>query len=143
MDHQFGNIGSWTADKLQRIKSYLDAYQQALKNQPFSLEFIDAFAGTGYVNQKITFQGQSLFDQDETLLLKDFIDGSARVALQTNPPFSKYTFIEKHQRRCTELEKLKVEFPNLSESISVICGEANMEVKRLVHRTGFPQDAVQ
>lgn len=131
MDHQFGNISSWTADKLQRIKSYLDAYQQALKNQPFKLEYIDAFAGTGYIHSKITIRGELLFDQDETLVLKDFIDGSARVALQSNPPFSRYTFIEKHQKRCIELENLKTDFPDLAGSISVICGEANIEIKRL------------
>ena len=42
---QFG--GDWTAEKLERLRKYLIAYQQALKNQPFTLCYIDAFAGAG------------------------------------------------------------------------------------------------
>jgi len=32
---QFG--GSWTEQKLQRLREYLIAYQKALKNAPFTL----------------------------------------------------------------------------------------------------------
>jgi hypothetical protein len=131
MSHKFGNIDSWTKDKLERIEAYLDAYLKALKNQNFVLEYIDAFAGTGYVSRKVEMQAESLFDIEETVKLRDFIDGSARVALQTNPPFSRYRFIEKHSGRCGELEKLKLEFPPLADRIEVICGDANTEVQRL------------
>ena len=39
--------GKWTIDKLDILERYLDAYTTALKNQPFKLMYIDAFAGTG------------------------------------------------------------------------------------------------
>src|SRR5690606_24601920 len=81
----------------------------------------------------------SLFDSDETVMLRDFIDGSARVALKTQPPFDRYIFIEKHRKRFAELERLKVEFPALAEKIDVICGEANSHVQRLCEEDWISQ----
>lgn len=131
MLHEFGNINSWTADKLEKVKKYLDAYLVALKNQPFQLEYIDVFAGTGYVNRKIDVAPPTLFDSESVITLKEFIDGSARVALQTSPPFSQYRFIEKHRKRCKELEQLKTAFPHLETRIEVACAEANRYVQEL------------
>ncbi|MDE0205517.1 MAG: three-Cys-motif partner protein TcmP [Candidatus Tectomicrobia bacterium] len=37
--------GPWTQEKLDILRRYLDAYTTALKNQPFTLTYIDAFAG--------------------------------------------------------------------------------------------------
>lgn len=138
MAHKFGNIDTWTSDKLEKVEAYLDAYLTALKNQNFKLEYIDAFAGTGFVTRKIPVKGETLFELDETVRLKDFIDGSARVALQTSPPFSVYRFIEKNQKRVRELEKLKDEFPN--RSIQVIHGEANIEVRQLCNANWISQN---
>lgn len=131
MAHEFGNISSWTRDKLDRVREYLDRYMVAMKNQPFHLEYIDAFAGTGYVNRKFQVAAESLFDSGETVSLREFIDGSARLALQTNPTFSKYTFIERHRRRCNELAKLKEEFPAIANSIVIVNGEANLHVQEI------------
>ena len=39
--------GPWTNDKLEILRRYLDAYTTALKNQPFNLIYVDAFAGGG------------------------------------------------------------------------------------------------
>ena len=39
--------GPWTEEKLAILKKYLDTYTTVLKNQPFRLIYIDAFAGTG------------------------------------------------------------------------------------------------
>lgn len=129
--HDFGNIGAWTKDKLDRVEEYLDRYMVALKNQRFQLEYIDAFAGTGYVSRKFQVGAESLFETEETVNLREFIDGSARIALRTNPPFSKYTFIEKHSKRCRELLKLKEEFLHLADSIEVINDEANRRIQEI------------
>lgn len=130
MDHKFGNIDSWTKSKLEKVEKYLDAYLIALKKQRFSLEYIDAFAGSGFVSRKVSMARESLFD-DGTVSLKDFIDGSARIALQTSPAFDRYVFIEKHRKRFDELQQLKVEFPSLAHSIETIRGDANAEVQKL------------
>ncbi|MGQ0542463.1 MAG: three-Cys-motif partner protein TcmP [Blastocatellia bacterium] len=131
MPHEFGNISSWTKDKLDRVQEYLNRYMVVMTKQRFHLEYIDAFAGTGYVNGKVQVTHGSLFDSGETTSLRDFIDGSVRLALQTTPPFSKFTFIESHQSRCNELLKLKDEFPSLATSIEVIHGEANIHVQNI------------
>lgn len=139
MAHKFGNIDSWTKDKLTKVEDYLNAYLTALKKQHFKLEYIDAFAGSGYVNTKIEMHAPSLFDNDETIKFRDFIDGSARVALQTDPPFDKYIFIEKHRKRCEELEKLKLDFSDRADSINIIRGEANIHVQRLCEQDWIGQ----
>ena len=38
--------GPWTIEKLNILSNYLDFYTTALKNLPFQLMYIDAFAGT-------------------------------------------------------------------------------------------------
>ena len=41
--------GPWTREKLNILEKYLNAYTKALKDQPFKLMYIDAFAGNGRV----------------------------------------------------------------------------------------------
>lgn len=132
--HSFGNINTWTKSKLDKVEKYLKAYVTALKKQNFRLAYIDAFAGNGYVTKKINQPGQSLFEQDELLSLKYFIDGSARLALQVEPPFHKYIFIEKSKKRCKELEVLKQEFSSLAERIEIVNADANDYIKKLCEK---------
>ncbi|GAX45342.1 hypothetical protein NIES4075_63630 [Tolypothrix sp. NIES-4075] len=47
------------------------------------------------------------------------MDGSARIALQTEPRFNKYIFIEKDSNKITELEKIKYKFPDKSQDINI------------------------
>jgi three-Cys-motif partner protein len=62
---------------------------------------------------------------------QDLLDGSARLALKTQPCFDRYIFIERSPRRCLQLEGLKAEFPNLAQDITVEQGEANERVRAL------------
>jgi three-Cys-motif partner protein len=79
---QFG--GSWTEQKLQRLREYLIAYHNALKNQPFTLYYIDAFAGTGYNTPKAAPDYQSpLFNDLAARDTRQFLDGSARLELHS------------------------------------------------------------
>lgn len=121
---QFG--GSWTEQKLQRLGKYLTAYRNALKDQPFTLYYIDAFAGTGYNTPKAAPDYQSpLFDDLAAEETRQFIDGSARIALQIPLPFHQYVFIEQHPDRFAELAKLKADFPTLAPRITPVHEEAN------------------
>ena len=89
--------GEWTHQKLDILEDYLNAYTTALKNQHFRLLYIDAFAGTGYVE---------LQDEDA----KYFIRGSAARAVRINDKaFDRLIFVEKDSDRCLELENLKRE----------------------------------
>lgn len=131
MKHSFG--GEWTQEKLERISEYLVHYKIALKNQPFKLGYIDAFAGTGYINQKEDNFQPFLpeFTEEE---VKEFIDGSTRIALQLENPFDTYIFIEKDKERVSELSKLKLEFPKLADKIFTVRQEANEYIQSLCEK---------
>ena len=61
--------------------------------------------------------------------VQEFLDGSARIALQVQPRFQKYILIEKDESRFAELQELKVEFP--SDDIELIQSDANEYLKDL------------
>ena len=119
--------GAWTQEKLEVLGRYLRAYTNALKNQKqFKRIYIDAFAGTGEVILPSTdSEHQDMFSElldEETL---DFLEGSARIALGTDPQFDKYVFIEKSPKRADKLKCLREEFPELSEKIVIKNRDAN------------------
>lgn len=118
--------GSWTDKKLEILKKYLDAYNKALKNQPFKRVYIDAFAGTGYRQQrKKQYNIQSLFEELEQDKSEQFLKGSAKLALEASPSFHRYIFIESDKNKINELEKLQKEHPEKAEQIEIIQSDAN------------------
>lgn len=138
-DHQFG--GEWTATKLRLLADYLKAYTTALKHKPspvtlFHKEYIDAFAGTGYWTQpqEDAESNQDLFPDLAEPATQKLLDGSASLALKTEPHFDSHIFIEKSLHRCKQLEQLKKEFPSLAHTITVLRGEANDEIRKLCAR---------
>jgi three-Cys-motif partner protein len=137
--YKFG--GDWTATKLAVLAGYLRAYTTALSRKPsatrpFQKTYIDAFAGTGYWDASGTADSA---DPSQTALLPDpagresqgFLDGSARIALKTEPRFDRFVFIERSTRRHAQLEGLKAEFPDLAGSMTIRRGEANREIQAL------------
>lgn len=134
MEHSFGNINAWTKDKLERITKYLSAYTTALKNKNFRLAYIDAFAGTGFINIPKNQHSRNLFPDDSEMNLKEVIDGSARIALQIEPSFQKYIFIENNRSRFSALQEIKQEFSNLSDRIEIVNAEANSYVQTLCEK---------
>jgi three-Cys-motif partner protein len=127
--HQFG--GPWTVEKLDVLRGYLIGCAQALKNQPFRRWYIDAFAGTGDRAAKRQ-EAASLLEIPE---LDVMTNGSARVALEIEPPFDRYIFIEKRRRRSSALEHLKSEFPNCA--IEILNEDANAAVQRICRDTDW------
>ena len=128
--HNFG--GNWTALKLERVRKYLRAYTTIMSKQPFRFAYIDAFAGTGYRTLKESGNATELmlprmYEED----VKKFFDGSARVALEVTPRFSKYIFIEKNETRFGELQRLLEEFPDLQTDIKLAQDEANSYLQEL------------
>jgi three-Cys-motif partner protein len=122
--------GDWTEDKLSRIKEYHEAYNKALKNQPFNREYVDAFAGTGY--REVTCEATDeamLFPELAAPDVRQFLDGSARIALNVEPGYHRFTFIEKKPDKVIELRKLKAEFAN--KDIRIEEGDANTLVQSL------------
>ena len=79
--HRFG--GDWTAQKLDIIAGYLSAYTTALQKTAFKKTYIDAFAGTGYVDQTD--------ERGEGLLFPDLATPAASCATPTGV----------HKERCS------------------------------------------
>ena len=119
--------GVWTEKKLSSVRQYLVAYATALSKQRFKIAYIDAFAGTGYRTSSANENSESLLFPEMDL----FLDGSARIALQVEPRFDKYIFIEKNPDRYAELEKLRSEFSHLATDIILQNTEANSYIKGL------------
>ena len=136
-----------TEEKLHRVAKYLHAYTTALKKQRFQLHYIDAFAGTGYRGASMTtensaqddmFAGASAVDTEN---LKKLMKGSARLALEVDPPFDEYHLIEANRSRWNALNGLAEEFPHLADRINFVLGDANTEVARICKRTVWRAEA--
>jgi three-Cys-motif partner protein len=127
MAHSFG--GKWTQAKLEKVGYYLQTYSTALKNQKFKLIYVDAFAGTGYVNLEDKAENQPFFAEFEETEVRDFVSGSAKNALEVNPPFDEYIFIEKDEGRFSELDNLKKDYPNLENRIFPVSADSNEYLK--------------
>ncbi len=107
-----------------------------MSKRTHSYAYIDAFAGTGYINKKAK---EPLTDEEFQLSLpelfepevRDFIEGSARTALRITPGFKKYIFIEKDQKKVSQLENIKVDFPEHAENIEIVRGDANEAILKI------------
>ena len=77
--------GEWTRQKLEILRRYLEAYTTALKDQPFKLIYIDAFAGDGYWRPGTPYTIEDYGD------FSTLLRGSARLALAIdNKPFDRF-----------------------------------------------------
>lgn len=139
--HSFG--GSWTEEKLSKLGHYLRAYTTIFKANPraqyFTTYYVDAFAGTG-VRQRDASEStssMSLFQDDELIDVTNFYDGSARRALDTEPSFDRYLFIERRPTFAQELEKLRQEYPSKAIGIDIRIGDANLELVRWCNATNW------
>ena len=135
--HRFG--GDWTEQKLECVRKYLHAYTTIMSKQQFQYAYIDAFAGTGYRDMENDEDADELMFPDlVSPEVVSFHDGSARNALEVEPPFMKYVFIEKNINRYAELEELKKEFllkAEFSENmIECVHGDANEYLKDLCRK---------
>ena len=122
--NQFG--GAWTVEKLEILREYLDGYSTALKNQPFKLWYIDAFAGTGEVEVRVP--------DPEQQEVREFLQGSASIARDIdNKPFDQLVFIESDKNKADRLKQLEPE----SGRIQVRAGDANNELPHLCRITDW------
>ena len=117
MSQEFGGI--WTVKKLAVLDDYLNFYTNALKDQPFTLHYVDAFAGAG------EHSPARVADQ-ETLIPRADLTGSVETALSIDRPFDQYHFNEKDRTSIKELERIKAGHPN--KKIEIRNEDANVFV---------------
>lgn len=140
--HQFG--GSWTEEKLQRVSAYLHEYTKIFtkgeKARHFKTVFVDAFAGTGYIEKASLskIENNNLFPiTDPDPEAASFMKGSARVALEVSPPFNKYLFVERDPQYARELQNLKSEFGALASRIEVVERDVNVFLPKWCEETNW------
>ena len=122
--------GNWTTEKLERVRKYLKAYATIMKNWNFHFAYIDAFAGTGYrTDRQDADPDELMFPEIAEREVQEFLDGSARIALQVRPRFQKYILIEKDENWFAKLQQLEDEFP--SDDIELVQSDANEYLKDL------------
>jgi three-Cys-motif partner protein len=141
--HEFG--GDWTSEKLDRVRKYLAAYTKIFARNPraqhFATIYVDAFAGTGYripsgrKPSPLTMLPELGEHENE-----QFLKGSARIALEVEPPFDRYLFIEQDAERARELERLKQQFPLRAARIEIAVAEANQYLKDWCARKSYWRD---
>jgi three-Cys-motif partner protein len=124
MKEKFPSVGKWAKDKLDLLEKYLRAYVRIMSSQvnkqwlKGGFHYIDAFAGAGYA-----------WSREE----RSLIEGSPKRALQVEPAFWSYHFIEISSERVKLLKKLKDEFPD--KTVKIYPEEANIVLcKKLVPR---------
>ena len=133
--HSFG--GTWTEEKLQILRHYLNAYMQVMKNQPFELVYIDAFAGTGRREEttgSMTGDEIGLFPPEDNGERQRFHEGSASIALQLERPFDYYWFVEQDAARYEQLRGLREQFPALRPRMIFEHGDANAALPKLLQQ---------
>ena len=126
--HEFG--GEWTAEKLERLQKYLCAYTVIFKKNPraqyFTTIYVDAFAGAGHRSDRpkpgATDDVLGHVGDPE---VESFKKGSARIALEVEPPFDRFIFIERAAARVKELEALRKQFPTKADDVQIQQGDAN------------------
>lgn len=127
--HVFG--GPDTSKKLRCLKEYLQAFSVALRDQQFACVYIDAFAGSGTRTE--VRPGLPLFGSDQAEPEEVTTPGSARIAIEIEPPMHSVVLIEQDSARFAQLEALVSEYPN--RKIIPRNGDANELVQRLCKRT--------
>ncbi|MFN4235866.1 MAG: three-Cys-motif partner protein TcmP [Vogesella sp.] len=125
--HYHGFGGNWTVIKLEMLQRYLEAFNTALQGKPlpsspFRRVFIDAFAGTGEC--AITLDGKTVR-----------IDGSAKLALEVQPGFDDYYFIDLKAKHVKALNELAQTYPG--KRVAVLAGDGNARVGELLQQIGW------
>jgi three-Cys-motif partner protein len=95
---EFDEIGYWSEIKLDIIREYAGAYSKILSAKNLPHIYIDAFAGPGQHVSKQT---------------KDFVAGSPMNALNVDPPFKEYHFIDLNAAKVGHLQSLAGVKPNV------------------------------
>lgn len=126
-------IGKWSEEKLDLLAKYLKAYSVIMDNQKKTwlraYYYIDAFAGSVRPRAK----------EDE----QRYIDGSPLRALQTNPQFDGYWFVDVSPRRVNRVQELCSQFPEYAINVrqgncnEVLCNEIIPQISYSSKRRAF------
>lgn len=138
--HEFG--GDWTDGKLECLRKYLVAYTTIFRANPWArtltTTYVDAFAGTGYrTPRRQALDAAPRIPELDEPDAQAFLKGSARIALEVEPSFGRYLFIEQDAERAAALEQLRTEFPAKASRIGIEATDANRYLMEWCSRTDW------
>lgn len=135
--HEFGGV--WTDTKLEAVASYFTAYAKVLKNQKFRKIYIDAFAGSGSRADPAdqSLENDMFFGTEDQPEYAQMKLGSAAIALQIEPPFDEYLFVEHRRSFAEQLEALKLAHPK--RRIRIVVNDANVALSDIARETKWNQ----
>jgi three-Cys-motif partner protein len=124
--HEFG--GPWTLIKLELLERYLKFFNTALRKQPkpenpFDRVYIDAFAGTGICDIKV--------NGGERLAIK----GSAKIAVDTQPPFHQVHLVDLNSKHIAQLQTLDP--GTQATKITIYQDDANTALRRIIDQINW------
>lgn len=133
---EFPEVGPWAADKLARLREYLQAYTTILTKYRYGFVYIDAFAGAGSAYVRSTRaagdEQLALVDHESSDEQRQLIDGSPLVALRVEPPFTAYVFVEQDADRLRHLEQIKAAYAGRRD-ILIYNEDCTGYLQRLIH----------
>lgn len=134
--------GHWSDEKLDALKAYLHAYTTALKNTPFKLAYIDAFAGAGTREVQLAAE-DSLFEETLSNEEASYRHGSPLIALENEPPFDSFIFIERDAQSLAKLaEEVSRNYLKKADSVAFKKGDANEILQDLAGKNWAKRRAV-
>lgn len=129
--------GDWTERKLQALRKYLPAYMKVLSRAKgyYRLIYVDAFAGCGHYQPAHGHDSaDDVFPEFTEPDTRGFLQGSAAIALEVEPPFDEYIFIEEEPERVEELRAIS---EKAGRNASVLEGDANTQLRELCESTDW------
>jgi three-Cys-motif partner protein len=91
-------IGNWSEIKLEIIRKYAKAYSTILTSKGFFHSYIDGFSGAGVHVSKTT---------------GTLVQGSPTLALEVEPPFDEYHFVDLNSKKIDHLRRWLPDRPNI------------------------------
>jgi len=128
--HRFGSDS--TEFKLDVISAYLRGFTTALRSRFSELIYIDVFSGSGAREVLHKALPANLVEDAREEWIEER-RGSARIALDTQPHFTKLIFIERKKAFCRALEELAAGYPG--RDVKVLRGDANELILEAIDRS--------
>ena len=130
------NPGTAASSGVAPTTSFPAAWRGASRIPSRTTIYVDAFAGTGSRTSVAPQEASTLplfGDQDA----REFQKGSAHIALETEPSFHRFLFIERRADFVRELSKLRDRFPEKASNIEIRQEEANACLRQWVQETDW------
>ncbi|MEM9237246.1 MAG: three-Cys-motif partner protein TcmP [Verrucomicrobiota bacterium] len=133
--------GPWSGQKLDALRRYLTSYTTALSNKSFKLAYIDAFAGAGV--QERDGSEDAWFSEEFAAEEERYRSGSPLIALETDPAFDAFIFIEQNTASIQALrEQIQQRWGSGQRQIAYLQGDANQHLADLTRKNWTRHRAV-